>query len=394
MTDRTIYLDHAATTPTDGEVLREMLPYFSDAYGNASSPHRIGRRAVAAVDAARERVARALGSTPSEIYFTSGGTESDNWAITGVAEAYAEKGRHILSSAVEHPAVLKALSRLESRGYEVTYLPVNREGFVSPEEAKKAMRDDTVLVTIMTANNEVGAIQPIREIFRAAKERGIVTHTDAVQAVGAIPVDVTELYADLVSLSAHKFYGPKGVGALYLRKGIKIKGLIVGGEQESSLRGGTYNTPAIVGLGAAIERATASLTDNAAHLSALKTRFLAGLREMPFTTVNGGAPSLPGTVNVTFAGVRNSEFLFALDREGIAASSGSACSSGSIEPSHVLTAMGLTREEVGSSVRFSFGRENTADDVDATLAALREILARLREGKDLFLQEKNKRYEG
>ena len=394
MTDRTIYLDHAATTPTDAEVLREMLPYFSDVFGNASSPHREGRKAVAAVDAARDRVARALGVDRSEVYFTSGGTESDNWAITGVAEAYAEKGRHILSTSVEHPAVLRALARLESRGYEVTYLPVDREGFVSVEQAIGALRDDTILVTIMTANNEVGSIQPIREIFQAAHARGIVTHTDAVQAVGAIPVNADALGADLLSLSAHKFYGPKGVGALYLRKGIKIKGLIVGGEQESSLRGGTYNTPAIVGLGAAIERATSSLSENAAHLVSLKTAFISGLGEIPFTTVNGGAPSLAGTVNVTFTGTRNSELLFALDREGISASSGSACSSGSIDPSHVLTAMGLSKEEVASSVRFSFGRENTLEDVEATLAAIKDILSRLRAGKDLFLQKKGKRYEG
>ncbi|MBO4472479.1 MAG: cysteine desulfurase [Clostridia bacterium] len=394
MSNRTIYLDHAATTPTDEEVLREMLPYFSDAFGNASSPHREGRRAVATVDAAREKVAQAIGASPAEIYFTSGGTESDNWAITGVAEAYREKGRHILSSAIEHPAVLKALSRLESRGYEVTYLPVDREGYVSVERAIRAMRNDTVLVTIMTANNEVGSIQPIREIFSAAHERGIVTHTDAVQAIGAIPIDVKALGADLLSLSAHKFYGPKGVGALYLRKGIKIKGLIVGGEQERSLRAGTYNTPAIVGLGAAIERATASLEENAARLLDLKTRFITGLKEIPFTAVNGGSNALAGTVNVTFSGVRNSELLFALDREGIAASSGSACSSGSIEPSHVLTAMGLTKEEVGSSVRFSFGKENTVEDVTATLDAIKGILSRLREGKDLFLQKKSNRYEG
>ncbi|MBQ7712792.1 MAG: cysteine desulfurase [Clostridia bacterium] len=391
MTDRTIYLDHAATTPTDEKVLREMLPYFSDAYGNASSLHRVGRRAIAAVDAAREKVAQAIGALPSEIYFTSCGTESDNWAIAGVAEAYADKGRHILSSSVEHPAVMRSLARLEARGYEVTYLPVDRSGAVSVEAAVAAMRSDTVLVTIMTANNEVGSIQPVAEIFAAARARGIVTHTDAVQAIGSIPVNVGELNADLLSLSAHKFYGPKGVGALYLRKGVRIKGLLLGGEQERSLRGGTYNTPAIVGLGAAIEAATASQGENARHLASLKERFVAALREIPFTSLNGGSPSLPGTVNVTFSGVRNSELLFALDLEGIAASSGSACSSGSVEPSHVLTAMGLTKEEVGSSVRFSFGRENTEEVVDRTVAALKDILARLRADRDLFLQKKNDR---
>ena len=394
MSDRTVYLDHAATTPTDPEVLREMLPYFSDDFGNASSLHRVGRKAIAAVDLARERVAEAIGAHPSEIYFTSGGTESDNWAIRGVAEVYADKGKHILSSAVEHPAVLRALSRLEEKGFEITYLPVDEKGFVSAEQGIAALREDTILVTVMTANNEVGTLQPIRELFTEAKKRGVVTHTDAVQAVGAVPVKADDLCADLISISAHKLYGPKGVGALYVRKGIKIKGLILGGDQERSLRGGTYNTPAIVGLGAAIQTATHSLSQNAAHLSALKARFLEGVKTIPFVTVNGGEPALAGTVNLLCHGVRNSELLFALDREGIAASSGSACSSGSVEPSHVLTAMGLSKEQVGASVRFSFGKENTLEEVDFALDALRRVLDRLREGKTLFLQTKNDKFEG
>lgn len=393
MTGSAIYFDHAATTPTDEAVLREMLPYFSEDFGNASSLHRMGRKAVAAVDLARERVAKAIGAHPGEIYFTSCGTEADNWAISGVAEAYAEKGKHIVSSAIEHPAVLQALRRLSQNGYEVTYLPVDDKGFVSPADAVRAMRPDTVLITLMLANNEVGTIQPVKEIAREAKARGILVHTDAVQAIGAMPVNVSELTVNLLSLSAHKFYGPKGVGALYVKKGTKIKGLILGGEQERSLRGGTYNTPAIVGLGKAIELATNSLPENARHLANLKEHFLRGVTEIPFVEVNGGEPSLPGTVNLLIYGVRNSELLSALDMAGIEASAGSACSSGSVDPSHVLTAMGLKREEVLSSVRFSFGRENTLSEVNQALDTLREILSRFRANSDLFLPEKGKKYE-
>ena len=380
----TVYLDHAATTPTDEAVVREMLPYFSSCFGNASSLHKDGRAAVAAVDNARERVARAIKASPSEVYFTSGGTEADNFAVIGLAEANAEKGKHIVSSSVEHPAVLSALKRLEERGFEITYLPVDASGRVSVEDASAALREDTVLLTVMCVNNEVGAIQPVKELARLAKERGVLFHTDAVQAAGIIPLDVTDLGVDALSISAHKFYGPKGVGALYLRKGVKIKGIVVGGEQERSLRGGTYNTPAIVGMGAAIEKAVEHLSDNAAHLAALKYRFLKQVEELGFCRVNGGENTHPGIANVLFYGVKNSELLSALDQMGVEASAGSACSSGSVEPSHVLTAMGLSESEVRSSVRFSFGRENTFEDVDRAIFALKEILPRIRKQSDLF----------
>ena len=387
----TVYLDHAATTPTDEAVVREMLPYFSSCFGNASSLHKDGREAVAAVDNARERVARAIHASPSEVYFTSGGTEADNWAVRGLAEANAGKGKHVVSSSVEHPAVLSALKRLEERGFEITYLPVDASGCVSVKDASAAIREDTVLMTVMYANNEVGAIQPIKELARLAKERGVLFHTDAVQAAGVIPLDVTELGVDAMSVSAHKFYGPKGVGALYLRKGVKIKGLVVGGEQERSLRGGTYNTPAIVGMGAAIEKATEHLGDNAAHLASLKQRFVSRLSELDFFRVNGGETGHPGIVNVLFYGVKNSELLSALDQMGIEASAGSACSSGSVEPSHVLTAMGLSEKEVLSSVRFSFGRENSFEDVDKAVFALKEILPRIRRESDLFAVRSSER---
>ena len=386
MAGKTVYLDHAATTPTDEAVVREMLPYFSACFGNASSQHKDGREAVAAVDLAREKVARALNASPAEIYFTSGGTEADNWAVIGLAEAYSAKGKHIVASSVEHPAVLRALDGLKNRGYEVTYLPVDERGLVSPQAVADAIREDTVLVTVMFANNEVGAVQPIKEIARIAKEKGVLMHTDAVQAVGVLPVDVQELGVDALSLSAHKFYGPKGVGALYLRKGTRIKGLIVGGEQERSLRGGTYNTPAIVGLGAAIEKATQNLSASSERLSSLKNRFLQEVSKLGFARRNGGEPSHPGIVNILFYGVKNSELLSALDHAGIEASAGSACSSGSIEPSHVLTAMGLSENEVRSSVRFSFGKENTVEDVDRAVSALKEILPRIRKDVTLFKQ--------
>lgn len=391
--DKPIYLDHAATTPTDERVLGEMLPYFSGVFGNASSTHRMGRKAIAAVDSARERVAKAIGASPGEIYFTSGGTEGDNWAIEGVARAYGEKGKHIVSSAIEHPAVLQALRRLEKEGFEVTYLPVDREGFVSPEAAIAAFRPDTILLSLMLANNEVGTIQPVKDIAKEAHARGILVHTDAVQAVGSIPVAVRDLGVDLLTLSAHKFYGPKGVGALYLRKGCRIKGLLVGGEQERALRAGTYNTPAIVGLGKAIELATEELSLRAKHLSELKSNFREKLAELPFVTVNGGEPALPGTINLLFRGAKNDDLLSALDLEGIAASAGSACSSGSVEPSHVLTAMGLSKKEVTSSLRFSFGKENTREEVDRTLAVLEKLLPRLRGESDLFLLDEKETYE-
>ena len=379
-----VYLDHAATTPTDEAVVREMLPFFSTCFGNASSQHKEGREAVAAVDLAREKVARAINAAPSEVYFTSGGTEADNWAIEGLAQANAKKGKHIIASSIEHPAVLRALQRLTEQGFEVTYLPVTQEGFVLAEDVATAIREDTVLVTVMYVNNEVGTVQPAKEIARIAHEKGALFHTDAVQAAGVFPIDVKEIGADALTVSAHKFYGPKGVGALYVKKGTRIKGLIVGGEQERSLRGGTYNTPAIVGMGAAIQRASEKLTENEAHLAALKEAFFKKVSALGFIAKNGGEPSHPGILNLLFYGAKNSDLLSALDQAGVAASAGSACSSGSVEPSHVLTAMGIKECDVLSSVRFSFGKENTVAEVDYAVAVLKEVLPRVTNRSDLF----------
>ena len=383
MAGKRIYLDHAATTPTDEGIVREMLPYFSDVFGNASSTHRAGREAVAAVDRAREKVAQAIHASPSEIYFTSGGTESDNWAIRGLAEAYSDKGRHIVASSIEHPAVLGALKKLEDLGYKVTYLPVDEKGFISPDSVRAAIKEDTVLITVMTVNNEVGTIEPIKEIAAIAHERGVLFHTDAVQAMGVIPLDVRDLGVDALSMSAHKFYGPKGVGALYLRKGVKIKSLLAGGEQERSLRGGTYNTPAIVGLAAALEKAVAAIPENREHLSALRDRFLSLMTD-DLVRVNGGGNVHLGILNLLFYGVKNEDLLSALDQAGIEASAGSACSAGSTEPSHVLAAMGLTESEIRSSLRFSFGKENTLEEMDRAVETIRDILCRLRRDTDLF----------
>ena len=379
-----IYLDHAATTPTDESVVREMLPYFSSVFGNASSTHRAGREAVAAVDRSREEIARALNASPSEIYFTAGGTEADNWAVRGIAEAYRDKGKHIVASAVEHPAVLRALDKLREAGFEVTYLPVDREGRVDPQSVRNALREDTVLVSVMTVNNEVGTVMPIREIASITKERGVLFHTDAVQAAGVIPLDVKALGVDAMSVSAHKFYGPKGVGALYLRKGVKIKSILPGGEQERSLRGGTYNTPAIVGMAAALTASVGEMDNRRAHLSALRERFLSLLSDTTF--LNGGGELHPGIVNLLFYGVRNEDLLSALDQAGIEASAGSACSSGSTEPSYVLAAMGRSDSEIKSSVRFSFGKENTLEEIDRAAEVIRGVALRLRKDTDLFKQ--------
>ncbi len=392
-TEERIYLDHAATTATDLDVFIEMMPYFTVIFGNASSLHKDGRRAVGAIDHAREMVAKALGASSSEIYFTSGGTEADNWAVIGLAEANADKGRHIVASSVEHPAVLSALKRLSERGFEVTYLPVNAEGEVSVEDAVKAFRPDTVLVTLMLVNNEVGTVQPVHAVATEAHQRGILVHTDAVQAAGVFALDVNTLGVDALSISAHKFYGPKGAGALYVRKDTRIKGLIVGGEQERSLRGGTYNTPAIVGLGAAIERATANLLQTREHLVGLKTYFIKKLLELGRCRINGSRYSSSGIVNVLFYGVKNTELLPALDQAGIEASAGSACSSGSVEPSHVLTAMGLSEAQVACSVRFSFGKDNTFEQVDQTILTLSEILPHLMRDEDLFRKTASDSYD-
>ena len=380
MTDRYIYMDNAATTATRPEVLDAMLPYFAQHYGNPSSIHRAGRDGRRAVENARKQVAAALGAEPREIYFTAGGSESDNWAIRCAAKAMEKKGKHIITSSIEHHAVLHTCEYMQKQGYEITYLPVDEYGRVSVEDVKNAIRPDTVLITIMAANNEIGTLQPIAEIGKVAKEAGVLFHTDAVQAVGAVPIDVNAWNVDMLSLSGHKFHGPKGVGALYVRKGTRIGNLIFGGAQERGLRAGTENLPGIVGLGCAIELAVAELPEYTARMTAMRDRLIDGiLAAIPDTRLNGHRTErLPANVNVSVRYIEGEALLMRLDLAGIAGSSGSACTSGSLDPSHVLLAIGLPHEIAHGSLRLSLGTGNTDEDVDYVLQKLPEIVQNLR----------------
>ncbi|HPU41970.1 MAG TPA: cysteine desulfurase NifS [Acetivibrio clariflavus] len=391
MDNRIIYLDHAATTPVKPEVLEEMLPYFTNKFGNASSIYSIGRESKKAIEEARERVAKALGAMPREIFFTGSGSEADNWAIKGVAYANKAKGNRIITTAIEHHAVLHTCQYLESDGFEVTYLPVDENGLVSPEQVRKAIKPSTTLITIMFANNEIGTIQPIAEIGKIAKEHNIYFHTDAVQAVGNIPINVNELNVDLLSLSAHKFYGPKGVGALYIRKGVKITNFLHGGAQERGRRASTENVAGIVGLGKAIELATNNIEQYNKKLIELRDRTIEEItKKVPFVKLNGDRyKRLPGNVNFSFQFIEGESLLLMLDMKGIAASSGSACTSGSLDPSHVLLAIGLDHETAHGSLRITFGEENTHEDVDYLMEVLPAIVQRLREMSPLY--EKVKR---
>ncbi|MDR5696249.1 MAG: cysteine desulfurase family protein, partial [Armatimonadota bacterium] len=363
-----IYLDHGATTPTDPRVVEAMRPYFGEAFGNASSLHAFGQEARAAVDRARALLARALGARPADVVFTSGATEADNWAVIGCALANEDRGRHIVVSAIEHHAVLEPARWLGERGWEITVLPVDRHGRVDPDEVRRAVRDDTVLVSVMHSNNEIGTLQPVAEIARVAKERGALVHTDATQSFGAIPIDVDDLGVDLLSASAHKRYGPKGVGLLYVRKGTRIAPLLRGGSQERGRRAGTQNVPDIVGFARAIEIALDERGVEQARIAALRDRLVAGLSEIEAMTYNGHPTErLPNNANVSFLGTESESVLMALDMRGIAASSGSACTSGSLEPSHVLTAIGLAPEVAVGTVRFTLGRWTTAEEVDETV---------------------------
>lgn len=376
-----IYLDNAATTACAPEVVEAMLPYFTQTFGNASSVHAFGRESRRAIETARRQVARALNAAaPQEIVFTAGGSESDNWAIKGAAFARADKGRHIITSAIEHHAVLHTCQWLEKQGFEVTCLPVDAEGRVSVEHVERALRPDTVLVSVMTANNEIGTLQPVAQIGGLCRERGVLFHTDAVQAVGAIPVDVQAMHADLLSLSAHKFHGPKGVGALYVRKGVRLDNLVHGGAQERGLRAGTENLAGIVGLGKAIEMATAHLEDNAAHMTRLRDRLIAGIMErVPEVRLNGHPTDrLPNNCSLSFQGVEGEALLLRLDLAGIAGSSGSACTSGTLDPSHVLLAIGLPVAMAHGSLRLTLGADTTEEDIDAVLERLPPIVADLR----------------
>ena len=375
-----IYLDHAATSPVSETVLEAMLPFFSLNAGNASAIHGTGREARKAVEKARNQVAEAVGADPREIIFTGGGSESDNLAVKGTAFAMEQKGRHLITTAIEHPAVLNACRWLEKHGFEVTYVMPDRKGRIDPEAIRKEIREDTVLISVMAANNEIGTLEPVAEIGKIARGNGILFHIDAVQAVGAIPVDVNRWNADLLSLSAHKFRGPKGTGALYIRKGTRIDPLISGGEQERGLRAGTENVPGIVGMGQAIEEATEKLGQNAAQNAMLRNRLAEGiLSSVPDAFLNGAREErLPNNCSIRFKGIDGEALLLRLDLAGIAASAGSACTAGSQEISHVLKAIGLSDEEAKSSLRLTTGEDNTEEEIDETIQNVKAIVKDLR----------------
>ena len=383
---RTIYLDHAATTPVKPAVLEAMRPYYTEHYGNPSSIYSIARESKKAIETARAQVAKAIGAAPEEIYFTSGGSESDNWAIKGVVFANRKKGNHIITSAIEHHAVLHTCQYLEKEGFSVTYLPVDSSGLVDPQELEKAITDKTILISIMYANNEIGTIEPVAELGAIAKKHKIYFHTDAIQAIGNVPIDVKAQNIDLLSLSAHKFYGPKGCGALYIRKGVKIDNLIHGGGQESRRRAGTENIAGIVGLGTAIELATADIGGHNTRIAALRDQLLKGILDMiPYSRLNGHPEKrLPGNLNVSFEFIEGESMLLWLDDEGICGSTGSACTSGSLEPSHVMLAIGLPHEVAHGSLRLTLGDANTEQDVDRVLDVLPKVVAKLRDMSPLY----------
>ena len=375
-----IYFDHSATTPVDSEVAALMMEYMTEKFGNPSSIHSFGREVKKAVDEARQQVASLLNADPSEIFFTSGGTEADNLALKGVAFANRKKGNHIITTCIEHHAILHTCEYLEKNGFKVTYLPVDENAMVRIEDLKRAITEDTILISVMFANNEVGTIQPIKEIGQIAHEKGIYFHTDAVQAAGNYPIDVKEYNIDLLTLSAHKFHGPKGIGALYVRRGVRINAVQHGGGQERSLRAGTENVPGIVGLGKAAEIAKRDMPKKLTHITALRDKLIKGIMEkIPDIKLNGHPTQrMPGSVNFSFLYVEGESLLLNLDLKGIAASSGSACTSGSLDPSHVLLAMGLTHEVAHGSLRITLGRANTEDDIEYCLTVLPEIVERLR----------------
>ncbi len=386
MGERMVYLDYAATTPTRPEVLEAMIPYFTEHFGNASSIYRLGRENRKAVDAARLEIAGAIGALPSEIFFTASGSESDNWAIKGAATARVGKGKHLITSTIEHPAVLNVFEYLEKQGFEVTYLPVDSEGVIDPQTLRDAMRPDTTLVSIMMANNEIGTLQSIPQLAEIAREGGALFHTDAVQAVGNIPVDVQELGVDLLTLSGHKFYGPKGIGALYVRKGVRIDPLLHGGHQERGKRAGTENVPGIIGMAKAITLAVENMEGHANKLRALRDHTLQDVMDrIPHIKLNGHPTQrLPGNLNISFRFIEGESLLLMLDMKGFAASSGSACTSGSLDPSHVLLAIGLPHEIAHGSLRISFGDDNTAADAVALVDNLVEIVDKLRQMSPLY----------
>ncbi|MFZ0522574.1 MAG: cysteine desulfurase NifS [Candidatus Acidiferrales bacterium] len=374
-----IYLDYNATTPVDREVLDAMLPYFSGSFGNASSIHSAGQRGRSAVDAARDSMAALLGAKPSEIVFTCGGTEADNLALFGIVARVDQPRKHMITTAIEHHAVLNSAQALEKQGVDVTYVPVGRTGIVDPDDIRETIRPETALISVMLANNEIGTIQPIEEIGRIAAEEDIYFHCDAVQAAGKLPLDMHRLGVDLLSISAHKIYGPKGVGALYVRAGTELEPIFHGGHHERDRRPGTENVPGIVGMGKAAELAAKHLAEDATRLAAMRDKFESALLSLPGVRLNGDAQHrVPNTSNLSFDAAGGEALVIALDLQGIACSTGAACSSGAVEPSHVLTAIGLTPDQARSSVRFSFGRPTTADEVDHAIEIIPAVVERLR----------------
>ena len=381
-----IYMDNGATTRVTEPVFEAMQPYFCEIYGNPSSAHNFGYVSRHAIDAAREQVAKAINADVNEIYFTGCGTESDNWAVRGAAYENMKKGRHIITTAIEHHAILHTCAQLEKEGFEVTYLPVDEYGFVTPEQLDAAIRPDTTLVSIMTANNEIGTIEPIAELAAVCKKHGVLFHTDAVQAIGSVKIDVKAMQIDMLSMSGHKFHAPKGIGVLYIRKGVRLQQFMNGGAQERNRRAGTENLASIVGIGKAIELATADIDAHNAQLSAIRDHMIERiLKEIPFTRLNGHPTTrLPGNVNVCFRFIEGESLLMLLDAKGIAGSSGSACTSGSLDPSHVLLAIGLPHEIAHGSLRLSLSEENTMEEADYVVDALVEIVSRLRSMSPLY----------
>ena len=381
-----IYLDNAATTKTAPEVVDAMLPYFSEYYGNASTIYSLGAESKKAMDHARQTIADSLGAKPEEIYFTAGGSESDNWALKATAEAYASKGKHIITTKIEHHAILHTCEYLEKRGFEITYLNVDRDGLISLDELRAAIRPDTILISVMFANNEIGTIEPIAEIGEIAKEHGVLFHTDAVQAYAQVPINVDEMHIDMLSASGHKLNGPKGIGFLYIRKGVKIRSFVHGGAQERSRRAGTENIPGIVGLGAAVERAMRIMDSKTRKEIELRDYLIGRLEnEIPHCWLNGHRTKrLPNNINFSFLFIEGESMLIMLDMKGICASSGSACTSGSLDPSHVLLAIGLKHEEAHGSLRLTLSEDSTKEEMDIVAEEVKKIVQRLRDMSPLY----------
>lgn len=381
-----IYLDNAATTRTAQEVVDAMIPYFTENYGNPSSIYELGQRSKEAITTAREQIAEVIGAKPEEIYFTAGGSEADNWALKAACEAYEKKGKHIITTKIEHHAILHTCEYLEKKGVEVTYLDVDENGLVDLDALQKAIRPDTILISIMFANNEIGTIEPVKEIGMIAKEHGILFHTDAVQAFGQVPIDVDDMHIDMLSSSAHKINGPKGIGFLYIRKGVKIRSFVHGGAQERKRRAGTENVPAIVGYGVAAKRAADTMEERTARERQLRDDFIERVeKEIPYVKLNGHPTKrLPNNINFSFRFIEGESLLIMLDMKGIAGSSGSACTSGSLDPSHVLLAIGLPHEIAHGSLRLSLGEDTTKEDLDYTLEQIKEIIQKLRDLSPLY----------